>query len=248
MKGDLQLKLASLLYHNAYFLYRPIYFRYKNKKDGKNLELIKTFVKSGSTILDIGSNIGFYASSFSKITGSNGHVYCFEPDVLNFKHLENTLRGKSNCTLIQKAVAASSGKLKIHTSPLLNVDHRTYPLENAKGAYEVEKVSIDDFVGGRFQVDFIKMDIQGFETEAMKGMNHTIMDNPSVILFMEFWPYGLHQAGSSASELYELIHQNEFHAYLINENGLTGFTFEDAMRMKVEYYTDCNVLLTRKVL
>jgi len=248
MKVHLQLKLASLLYHHAYLFYKPIYFRFKNKKDRNNLELIKSFVKPGSNILDIGSNIGFYSSFLSEIAGANGHVWCFEPDKKNFLHLENTLRGKSNVTLIQKAAAADSGKLKLFTSPLLNVDHRSYPSENAGENYEVEKISIDDYVDGKFNIDFIKIDIQGFESEAFRGMKKTLSENPSTILSIEFWPYGLQQAGSSAAELYDLISENGFQVYRIGEKNLTLFSREDAMSMKVEYYTDCNVLLTRNSL
>lgn len=248
MKGNLLLKLATLLYHHAYFLYRPLYFRYKNKKDKDSLELITTILKPGSTTLDIGSNIGFYADFFSLVIGSNGHVYCFEPDVTNFRHLTNTLRERSNVTLLQKAVAATSGKLKLYSSPLLNVDHRTYATENSRSSYEVDKISIDDFVDGKFKIDFIKMDIQGFETEALKGMTKSISENPDLMIFMEFWPYGLKQAGSSTEELYDLITGKGFYIYRITEGGPVDFPRHEAMSMKIEYYTDCNVLLTQKVL
>jgi FkbM family methyltransferase len=248
MKGYFQLKLASLIFHHAYFLYEPLYFSYKNKKDSKSLALIKKFLKPGSTILDIGSNIGFYAVFLSEVVGSSGHVYCFEPDVTNFKHLKNTLRNKSNVTVIQKAVADTSGIIKLYPSPLLNVDHRTYSSQNSNVTYEVEKISIDDYVNGKFKIDFIKMDIQGFETEALMGMRKTLSENNDILLLMEFWPYGLHQAGSSSETLYKLVVENGFNIYRIDEKGLTPFTLEEAMSMKVEYYTDCNVLLTRKVL
>ena len=155
---------------------------------------------------------------------------------------------KSNVTLIQKAVAAETGMLKLYPSPLLNVDHRTYSSENSKGGYEVEKISVDDFVGRKFKVDFIKMDIQGFETEAIRGMAKTLSDNQDVNLFIEFWPYGLKQAGSSAAVLFDLVAENGFQIYRIHEQGLKPFSRDEALSMPVEYYTDCNVLLTRKVL
>jgi FkbM family methyltransferase len=246
MNGGLSLRLASLLYTNAYSIYKPLYFRYKYRKDKFNLELIRKFIKPGSTIIDIGANIGFYSSFFSRLTGSNGHVYCFEPDKTNFRHLEKTLLGKINVTLAQKAVAAESGMLKLHPSSILNVDHRTYSSRNSEGGYEVEKISIDDYVDKKFKVDFIKMDIQGFETEALKGMNNTLAENPGILLLMEFWPYGLHEAGSSAEELFDMVVEKGFHPYRINEKDIIPFTREDALSMLKEYHTDCNVLLKRK--
>jgi len=58
----------------------------------------------------------------------------------------------------------------------------------------------------------------------------------------------LQQAGSSAEKLYDLIAGERFHVYCIHADGLKLFNREEAITMKVEYYTDCNVLLTRKVL
>jgi len=246
MNGTLKLRLASILFRYAYFIYKPLYFRYKYRKDKNHLELIRKFVKPGATVIDIGANIGFYSTFLSEIAGSNGHVYCFEPDKTNFRHLEKILDGKSNVTLVQKAVAAETGTLKLYPSSLLNVDHRTYASENSKGSYEVEKISIDDYVDGKFKVDFIKMDIQGFETEALKGMNITLTENPDILLFMEFWPYGLQLAGNSAALLYDKVVEKGFHVYRISEKDILPFTREEALTMKAEYYTDCNVLLTRK--
>jgi FkbM family methyltransferase len=243
-----KLKLASLLFKYMFPLYRKMYFRYKNRKDKLHLMLINKLVKPGNKILDIGANIGFFTKFLSDKTGSDGHVYSFEPDEINFQHLKNELRNSANVTLVKKAVASSSGKLKLYSSSLLNVDHRTYPSENSKSICEVDKISIDDFVNGKFKVDFIKMDIQGFESEALKGMNKTISENSDLLIFMEFWPYGLQQAGSSAEKLYDLVTSEKFLVYIITEEGLKLFTREQAMSMKVEYYTDCNVLLTRKVL
>jgi FkbM family methyltransferase len=247
MKGHWKLKLASLLFKHAYFLYKPVYFSFKNKKDKNHLELIRKNVKAGSVILDIGSNIGFFARFFSEVVGPKGLVYCFEPDTVNFTHLQKNLQG-TNVSLIQKAVAKSSGKITLYPSPLLNVDHRTYASGHSGDGYEVEKISIDDFVGGKFKVDFIKMDIQGFETEAMMGMRKTVAENPEILIFMEFWPYGLQQAGSSAAELYDLVSETGLLVYKIDGKKVIRFSRNDALSMKTEYYTDCNVFLTRKVL
>jgi len=245
MNGRLTLRLASFLYKNAYFLYKPLYFRYKFQKDKNHLALIRKIVKQGSTVVDIGANIGFYSAFLSEVVGTRGHVYCFEPDKTNFRHLEKNLLRKSNVTPVQKAIASESGIVKLYTSSLLNVDHRTYASDDSGGSYEVEKISIDDYVNGKFKVDFFKMDIQGFETEAMKGMDKTLLENPSIMIFMEFWPYGLHQAGSSAAELYDLIVEKGFHPHRVNEKDITPFTRQEALSMKTEYYTDCNLILTR---
>ncbi|MEO8086990.1 MAG: FkbM family methyltransferase [Bacteroidota bacterium] len=240
-----KLRFASLLYKYVFPVYRILYFNFKNKKDRHHLSLIRKLIKPGFQVLDIGGNIGFFTKFLAKSVGSSGHVYSFEPDKTNFSHLKKELLGNNNVTLVQKAVAAESGSLTLYTSSLLNVDHRTYKPENYTGSYTVEKVAIDEFVSDRFKIDFIKMDIQGFEKDALKGMEKTLQANPGIILFTEFWPYGLSQAGSSAVEVYDLLAGYGFLIYKVDAANLIRFTREDAATMKVEYFTDANVIASR---
>ncbi len=59
---------------------------FKRKQDVKELKLIHFFVKPDYNVLDIGANIGFYTNVFSKIVGSKGNVYAFEPEAINFNY------------------------------------------------------------------------------------------------------------------------------------------------------------------
>ena len=40
------------------------------------------------------------------------------------------------------------------------------------------------------------MDIQGYELHALRGASRVLADNPDTNLLLEFWPYGLRQAGA----------------------------------------------------
>jgi FkbM family methyltransferase len=241
-----KLLLASLLYSHLFPLYRVLYFRYKKKKDRFHMALIRELVKPGSNVLDIGSNIGFFTKYLSAHTGSGGRVYAFEPDKTNFGHLEKEVKGLSNVTPVQKAVGAASGTIMLYTSPWLNVDHRTYEPETYRGNYTVEQVSIDDFVDGKFRVDFIKMDIQGFEADALKGMKKTLRENPHVLMLMELWPHGLEKAGSWATEIYDDLTSLGFIIYSTGSSQLRRLSRAEVAKMDSGYFTDVNVLLSKK--
>ncbi len=241
-----KLRLAALLFHYGFPFYRWLYFRFKNKKDQYHLEQIKRLLKPGSVVLDIGANIGFFAKKLSEYVGPDGHVYCFEPDKTNFNHLKNELKNKDNVSLIQKAVAEAEGNITLYTSNLLNVDHRTYEPDSYTGKYIVQKISIDTFINNQFSIDFIKMDIQGFEMNALQGMVNTLDANLSVILFIELWPYGLQQAGTSAVEVYDFFAARNFIMYKINEDQLIVIEREEASKLEVEYFSDTNLLVSRK--
>ena len=47
------------------------------------------------------------------------------------------------------------------------------------------------------KVDVIKMDIQGAEGLALRGMSRTLADNPQIVILTEFWPWGIEQTGQS---------------------------------------------------
>jgi FkbM family methyltransferase len=215
------IKLGNFLYKNVFWLYRPMYAAFKGRQDRFEIELLKKHLKPGDVVLDIGANIGYYAELISKLVGEKGRVHCFEPDAINFKHLQNNCGSISNLVLNNKAVGPKTEKLKIYTSKNLNVDHRTYEPEDYDEALEIDAVSVDDYLTGKEQkVQLIKMDIQGFEMQAVQGMKDTLINNPGIKIISEFWPYGLRKAGSSALAYFEFLTQNGFTVQLLKNKSL----------------------------
>lgn len=220
MVNKFSLTLGNFLFKNAYPIYNLIYPIFKRKQDKLEIDFLKETLKPSMIVLDIGANIGFYTEIISKLVGPNGKVHAFEPDSLNFQRLQAKLVACNNVDLVQKAVSINSENLKIYTSKVLNVDHRTYEVEDYDEVIEIPATSIDDYLGDNKQVDFIKMDIQGAEYYALKGMKSTILSNPNVIILMEFWPFGLGLAKSSARALLDLIQEYGLKMFLFTENGL----------------------------
>jgi len=218
MAGSISLKLGDWLYKNAFGVYNTIYPIFKNRQDKNEIAFIQQHLKPGSTVLDIGANIGFYSKILSQTTGQNGHVHCFEPDITNFNHLKNNTKYLTNITANNLAVSATNDPIKIYLSKELNVDHRTYPVDDYHSIIEIKATSMDSYLEGGKTVDFIKMDIQGFEIEALKGMKNTIMNSPNIQILMEFWPYGLHAAGCSVKALLELLNEMELSYTLTDDN------------------------------
>lgn len=218
------IKLGNFLYNNAFSIYKPMYAAFKNKQDAFEIELLKKHIRKDDTVLDIGANIGFYATLLSSIVGENGIVHCFEPDKTNFDHLISAASGMRNIITNNKAVGPRTEKLKIYTSKHLNVDHRTYKPDEYGEEMEVQAVSIDDYLRDDLRVDFIKMDIQGFELQAVFGMEKTIATNKNIKMISEFWPYGLRKAGSSVVEYFSLLQKSGFACYLLERTSLRELT------------------------
>jgi FkbM family methyltransferase len=239
MASSLSIALGNFLYKNCFPLYKLTYKSFKEKQDAFEISLMKKYIKAEDTVLDIGANIGFYAEILSGIVGENGKVHCFEPDTTNFKHLQNRCEKLTNVKINNKAVSEKTEVIKIYTSKQLNVDHRTYKPDDYDQEIDINAISIDEYLFPPFdsiqvdstsaqpdkEINFIKMDIQGFEMSAVKGMTKTLQ-SPNLKMLSEFWPYGMRKAGTSVLEYFHFLKQNHFYIYLIDNNQLIELTEE----------------------
>lgn len=223
-----KIKIGNLLYKYCFPLYNYSYSKFKAKNDKTEIDLLHKIIKPGDSILDIGSNIGFYAKILSSFTGEKGKVYCFEPDSTNFKYLKKNTQGIKNIVLFNKAVSDKADILKVYKSKLLNVDHRTYPVNNYDTVEEIDSVSIDDLLknGTIDKVNVIKIDIQGYELTAFNGMKNLLSSNQNLKIIAEYWPHGFKRAGTSAIEFYDFFNTLGYNFYLIDDNKLTSITKE----------------------
>lgn len=220
---------------------------FKKKQDAKELNLIQSLVKPGNNVLDIGANIGFYTNIFSELVGLNGNVFAFEPEPINFKYLQQNCKGLTNVKLNNQAVSDKTGTLKIYLSKMLNVDHRTYKIDDYSEIKEIDAITIDEYLKANSnpKIDFIKMDIQGFEMSALKGMLQTLKNNRGVKAISELWPYGLQKAGSSAIEMVELLNSEGFNIYLLTTTPSKLITVETVKQLDVHEDVYYNVFISR---
>ncbi|MCK5259532.1 MAG: FkbM family methyltransferase [Candidatus Omnitrophica bacterium] len=183
-------------------------------------EFINKEVKVGDIVLDIGANIGYHTLIFAKLVGENGKVFAFEPDPTSFDLLERNVRnnGYKNVVLINKAVAEKSGRLKLFLSEDNLADHRIYDSQDGRNFIEIESVRLDDyFKDFSGKINFIKMDIEGSEYGAVKGMFDLLKKTENVKIISEFWPFGLRRSGVEPAEYLEVLRTYGLSFYEFNE-------------------------------
>jgi len=168
--------------------------------------LIERVARPGMTVVDIGANVGYFTVLLGDRVGVTGRIIAFEPDPTNFSLLGRSIEANllENVTCEQAAVMGSSGTASLYLSNVNFGDHRVFNAQDderfnagaARARVEVGAVSLDDYLSrGGITPDIIKMDIQGAEMAALPGMVRTLSD-PDVVLFCEFWPYGLRRSGA----------------------------------------------------
>ena len=128
------------------------------------------------------------------------------------------------CGRVAAAVGERSGETMLYISDKLNVDHRAYATEgNARRAVQVGMVALDDYFKAGERVDLLKLDIQGYELHALQGAKRVISENPDIKLLLEFWPYGLKQAGANWNELIEMLEGFGMNIMFVRADGLIPF-------------------------
>jgi hypothetical protein len=124
---------------------------------------------------------------------------------------------------VQAAVSRQEGTVDLYLSPDLNVDHRTYASEQARTATPVRAVSLDSYLSATTTVDFIKMDIQGAEYDALLGMTAIIARSPRLTLVMELWPAAHDRFGAGTAALLALIESWGLAAYRIRGRSMPRY-------------------------
>jgi FkbM family methyltransferase len=230
--------IGNRAYDRAFPLYVLCYRAFKAYTDRAERKLLRSILATGAVVVDAGANIGIYSQFFSRCVGPTGVVHSFEPAPENFRRLQAATRNLANVRLSQAAVGELSGRSKLYVSDHLNVDHRTYATDgDSRPAVQIDIIALDDYFKPGERVDLVKMDIQGYELHALRGTNRVLADNPAAKLLVEFWPYGLEQAGANWLELIETLRTRNMSVSQITNYGLVPFC-ADSVRVSPEWYVN----------
>ena len=180
-------------------------------------------VKEGMNVVDIGANIGYYTLLAARRVGLHCRVYAFEPEPYNFKILTENIRlnGYNNVIAIQKAVSNESGTAPLFLSPRGDGWHGLLsPKDYSKEAIAVKTVTLDEFfeTEGCPAIQVVKMDIEGWEIEALDGMHRFIIRNNPLAMIVEFTPRLLLTRDMSPLALMDKLMELGFTISVIDED------------------------------
>jgi len=173
---------------------------------------IRDEIKPGMSIVEIGANIGYYAIIEAKIIGESGKIYAFEPSPTNMKTLKTNiaLNSLDNIfTTYPYGVGSKSADQEFFLMSKGNmssfVPRKEDNIIKKVGTVNIKVVSLDDFFGiNSVKIDYVRMDVEGFEFEVIKGMEGILTAEISPKgLFIEVHSELLNNMGSSCKEFIE---------------------------------------------
>ena len=144
-------------------------------------KLISKILTKGMVCLDIGSNIGYYALLEHKIIGNTGKVIALEPSPANFEILKKNIdiQNSSNIECYNLAAGDKNGTTRFvidkRSNGCMTVADNEEPIIPGD-IINVPIKRIDDFVNEiKLQkLDFLRMDVEGFEKHIFEGMKNTL--------------------------------------------------------------------------
>jgi FkbM family methyltransferase len=197
--GILDSRVAEVAFQRSYFLYK-----YLVEDPFARLVAARPEMFRGGNIIDVGANIGYTATLFARAVDPRYRVHAFEPEARNFRWLDSAVERSGLGTRIvthRAAVGARVGTVDLWRNDGHHADHRvaTEQLRSTiAGAVEsVPLTTVDAHVaaGGWEPVSFVKIDVQGFEPEVLRGMQETIARNPGLHVAVEIMPAAIAELG-----------------------------------------------------
>ena len=195
------------------------------------LAFFQKYCRGNMTFVDIGANVGLYTALALHQLDATDQIVAFEPHPQTYTFLQKNIAANqtrlSTCPHVDAlnlAAAPNRGNQELRLNPENRGDNRLY-----QGTYQgkleqwdvlpVEGRPVDEVLAelGIDEVNFVKIDIQGYEQKAISGFRKTLTRSPNIILMSEFWPKGLKEAGGSAIEYLQLLTDVGFTLYELKE-------------------------------
>jgi len=186
---------------------------------------MQAVIRPGDVIWDVGANIGYFSTRFAQWTGPQGSVYAFEPAPDIAARLKRATARFGNIRIVQQGLSDTEG-----TAGFLrdnNPDGATsrIAVPGDRNADETIRVTTGDLLiaGGTIAApDVVKMDIEGHEFEALKGIAGLLRTRPPRHLFIEMHGFLFVQQGREdfSRQIERFLRENEYDLAWVDDSHL----------------------------
>jgi FkbM family methyltransferase len=180
------------------------YDSYKEWLEAPAADALVKWVSTGTVVIDVGANVGFFTLRFASWVGQDGRVIAIEPEPKNIRQLRRRIESgqfSGRVDVIEGVAAERSRTLNLVLNPHHPGDHKIGTFGIAVPTWTIDEIM------RKWQspeVSLIKIDVQGAEVRVLRGARETILKwRPT--LFVEVDDAALIQAGFSADQLFDEI-------------------------------------------
>ena len=164
------------------------YWYFGKERERLTMERFRQQIRTGATVLEVGGHIGFISQYFAKLVGAEGKVIVFEPGSNNLPYIERNTAQLPQVRIERLAVSDRVGEATFYedditgqNNSLLDDYHGAAGVANShkmgvvKKARTVRLTTLDAYIeANALKVDFIKIDIEGNELNALLGAEKSL--------------------------------------------------------------------------
>jgi len=167
----------------------------RGTREVEETKILREELKEGQTVVDIGANLGYYVLMEASIVGKKGKVYAIEPSPRTFEILNKNIKINGYSDIVETHCIAISNKKsvsKFYMSEGFN-EYTLDPYASKKNprmffkTMDVKTTTLDEFLENKPPINFVRMDVEGYETKVIEGAIKTLAKTkPPLKLFIEF--------------------------------------------------------------
>lgn len=152
------------------------------------LHIMHHLLDRGAVCVDVGANIGLMSVAMSRMIGPDGIVYAIEPNPEARSILVHNvdINGVKNIAVIPFAIGSSVSRAVIYDGLEGNRGRASLVAFGGDRIDEVEVRPLGDVLPEGTELDLVKIDVEGFELEVLRGMGSFVNGRRAPILVVEF--------------------------------------------------------------
>ncbi len=177
---------------------------YSGLHEFEEMAFVLHFLRKEDLFMDVGANVGV----FSVLAGSAVGASCVsvEPGDEAYVHLQDNIlinRMQDRVQAVKACISDEDAVCQFANSAESTLSHITFPSEDAESTTKVQTRKIDTVLCGRVPA-MLKIDVEGFEKQALEGASHAMAENGLNVILLEL---GLHSAryGVQPEEIHRLV-------------------------------------------
>lgn len=168
------------------------------------IQFLKSYLKQGHHVLEVGANIGAHSLLIAKLIGEKGQLIAIEPTKFALNKLTHNIslnKDLSNITVVDKIVSDTVYK----GNDIFNSD---WNMNSSQSPQNIEFVSttLDLIVqkAALQRVDLIKIDVDGYDYKALRGAKN-IIEKYKPTIFVELCEYAVNEQGDSVVDIFTYL-------------------------------------------
>lgn len=214
-----RLRLSSLFsvkrkHYSIHISYTPLAFWLWTRQDkAKNDELFyETFLTRGNVVLDCGAHVGTLAMTAASLVGNEGKVIACEMHPRTYSYLARNIKqnGFTNITAINTAIGEREQTVLVTDEYVSDINH-----VSDEGSLAIPMTTIDDVAHDLPRIDLLKLDVEGYEFQALKGATETLPKIKAV--YFEAAPRNFARYGYALKDILGFLEERGYDCFAFDE-------------------------------